>query len=461
MSGKERRLAQRRILAEDPEWNLSPVPKLSDLCIKAIVTNFEKRPIINGIPSKHRERVLSSISTELPLTIVTPLIPEQLYWKRRAVANFKNCDPKQHGGSWKQLFCELHLQTIIESYSPKKGRGSDEWDVFLATVRLLSPCINKLVIKQLRPTEPAEGTVVKATDPPPDHLDLQTMVSSLPQLRDLSIYYGIRDCNIDFNWSFFGMTLNDCVLLTNVLKANNTLTSLRIQSSSVDDDRCRLISNALLTNKALKTLDLSHNKIGDSGARALAKVLSVQTTVLADLNLSNNKVGRQGAYCLGKALATNKTLQHLRLRMNYIGDTGGAQLCGELRKNDTLVSVDLCGNNLGAETVRALCALLEKNGRQLASLDLSCNKLGLFPSATTIFAASAAPAVASAAAAGTSAPGNFGDDAKKEVDTAGKALFEAISQNKYVTFFDIRVTDLSQEYSVAIQGIIAENMQAL
>ena len=34
---------QRRIIAEDPEWNLAPVHQLSDLCVRVIVANFDKR----------------------------------------------------------------------------------------------------------------------------------------------------------------------------------------------------------------------------------------------------------------------------------------------------------------------------------------------------------------------------------------------------------------------------------
>lgn len=32
---------RRRIIAEDPEWNLAPVEKLTNLCVKAIVKDFE------------------------------------------------------------------------------------------------------------------------------------------------------------------------------------------------------------------------------------------------------------------------------------------------------------------------------------------------------------------------------------------------------------------------------------
>lgn len=31
----------RRIIAEDPEWNLAPVERLTDICIKVIVDNFK------------------------------------------------------------------------------------------------------------------------------------------------------------------------------------------------------------------------------------------------------------------------------------------------------------------------------------------------------------------------------------------------------------------------------------
>lgn len=32
----------RRIIAEDPEWNLAPVERLSKLCVLIIVKNFER-----------------------------------------------------------------------------------------------------------------------------------------------------------------------------------------------------------------------------------------------------------------------------------------------------------------------------------------------------------------------------------------------------------------------------------
>ena len=35
----------RKIIAEDPEWNLAPIEKLQNICLKAIVANFESKRI--------------------------------------------------------------------------------------------------------------------------------------------------------------------------------------------------------------------------------------------------------------------------------------------------------------------------------------------------------------------------------------------------------------------------------
>jgi hypothetical protein len=45
---RERKAAQRRIIAEDPEWNLAPVEKLTELCLKIIVANFESKEVVES-----------------------------------------------------------------------------------------------------------------------------------------------------------------------------------------------------------------------------------------------------------------------------------------------------------------------------------------------------------------------------------------------------------------------------
>ena len=48
----------RRIIAEDPDWNLMTVPLLSELCIKVIVKFYQNHPRHDELPLKHRKKVL-------------------------------------------------------------------------------------------------------------------------------------------------------------------------------------------------------------------------------------------------------------------------------------------------------------------------------------------------------------------------------------------------------------------
>ncbi|KAJ3130579.1 Kinesin-associated protein 3, partial [Physocladia obscura] len=453
LNAKERRMAQRRCIAEDKDWNLALVEKLSELCLRVIVVNFEKsNKFLNGIPQKYRDRVLGSISVALPLSIAAPLIPDESYWKRRATAQFKNCDPSSvvagqtvgngiggfggglmgivslknsnaskllgdttvnvpkllnkavdepsfvseypvtsmediwmgfgtvtaaagvtdsnhvtlntginsrrqtlmnaltgtrqisipatvgaskvsgkpsmiNSGKWKTLFFELHIQNLVEAISPKQIGGMEEIDGLQKDLKLAAPFLRRLDIRQLKPTEPMEGEEVKSTDPPSDHLDIGVIMSELIYLRDLKIYYGVRDCGINFSWKLFGMTLNDCISLSNSIKSTSSLETLVIQASGIDDEKVRLISIALLENKTIRKIDLSHNKIGDAGARGIAKVLSSPSCILTHLDISNNQIKQSGAHSIGKALQLNSALIHLNMRMNRIGDTGGADFC--------------------------------------------------------------------------------------------------------------------------------------
>ncbi|KAJ3391413.1 T-complex-associated testis-expressed protein 1 [Lobulomyces angularis] len=543
ISSKERRMNQRKIIGEDPEWNLAPVKKLTALCIKVIVKNFEKNPIIDGIPLKYRKSVLSEISTSLPLSITANLIPDDLYWKKCAQEKFINCDPKRHGGSWKRLFFERYCKHLIEYYQPNSRVTEDinvlelkpleinqkkslqalqqqnhviyttsanshqhqieknaiksliftDTNRFLSELKLASPFVKTLELDQLRPKEPAEASVIKATDAPPDHLDLNVVFGNLLNIENISLYYGVRDCGINFNWLLFGMTITDCLNLSQSLKLKHVaknLKYLKIESSSIDDDRCRLISNALLDNEALSSLDLSHNKICDSGARGLAAVLASPKTNLNSLILANNMISFRGAHAIGKALASlntetkvqklpinglntsnnekkpefgeNSQLKVLNLRLNRLGDEGGEELLNLLLKNNFLTTLDLSGNNLGQKSIKSLCTLIRKNCPKLRRIDISCNKLGSRGGEKINQIINNLSGVVEKGnntnsrvnSAGTQS--SSGDSGQIEPDAAGKSLFEAISHNKYISTLDLRITEIPSEYVVAIQGIVVE-----
>ena len=139
--------------------------------------------------------------------------------------------------------------------------------------------------------------------------------------------------------------------------------------------------------------------------------------------------------------------------LNKIGDEGGAELFTLLIRNNTLRNLDVSANGFGKLSVEAMGVLLKRNGNKLSSIDVSCNRLG-----TTIQVVDTKDK--SAVGSRVNSAGSKADELEQahvEPDVSGKILFEAISYNKYITTLDLRVTDIPQEYLVAIQGVVLEN----
>ncbi|KXS17744.1 hypothetical protein M427DRAFT_244998 [Gonapodya prolifera JEL478] len=143
---------ERRLIAEDPSWNLSAVKSLATLCVCVLVANFEKCPVLAPLPPKHRNTLLGQLSPDISLSIAAPIIPEDTllptpdtpslgsftqgtkpafgtpvagYWQRRARATFTpaECAPSEHGNSWRRLYFELFLQRELEGIVPPSGGG--------------------------------------------------------------------------------------------------------------------------------------------------------------------------------------------------------------------------------------------------------------------------------------------------------------------------------------------------
>lgn len=66
--------SDRKVKAEDFEWDSELCPLLSTLCIQAIAKNFSKKPLLDELPCHDRLYLLEILSTDLDLEIVVPLI---------------------------------------------------------------------------------------------------------------------------------------------------------------------------------------------------------------------------------------------------------------------------------------------------------------------------------------------------------------------------------------------------
>ncbi|XP_029799139.1 dynein regulatory complex subunit 5 [Suricata suricatta] len=415
----------RRIIAEDPEWSLAIVPPLTELCIQHIVKNFQNNPILKELLPEHKQKVLDLLSPDLPLAVTANLIHDESYWRRCCTQRWPVCHVAKHGGSWKHMFFERHLENLLKHFIP----NTTDPAVILDLLPLCRNYVRRLSVDQflppvkLRPPprsgDPSDsGSEAELEEPATDHYQLGDLVAGLSHLEELDLVYGVKDCGMNFEWNLFLFTYSDCHSLAATIKACHTLKIFRLTRSKVDDDKARILIRSLLDHPALEELDLSHNLIGDRGARASAKLLN--HSHLRVLNLANNRVRAPGAQSLAYALAHNTNLISLNLRLNCIEDEGGQALAHALQTNRCLTTLHLGGNELSEPTATLLSQVLAIN-TTLTSINLSCNHIGL---------------------------------------DGGKQLLEGMSDNRTLLEFDLRLSDVAQESEYLIGQAVSANREA-
>ncbi|XP_029281337.1 dynein regulatory complex subunit 5 [Cottoperca gobio] len=417
----------RRIIAEDPDWSLSIVPCLSDLCLQSIVGNFEENPIFEDLTPIHKDFVQERLSTALPLHVTANLISDGVYWKRCCEQRWDLCDITNYGNSWKRMFFERHMENIIELFIPDVTKPNRVEEM----VPLCKNYIKRLDISQLLP--PIKETQKEEEDedeeeygsesasdneyirPSTDHFDFNILLNQLTNLEELHLVYRVKQCGMNFEWNMFEMTDRDCESLAEAIKSCKTLKLLRLHQSHIEDNKCRLLVKYLLDHPSLRELDFSHNLIGDKGARAIGKLLT--RSKLETLNMCDNNIRGPGAKAIAYALSMNSTLLSLNLRLNRLRDEGGQAIAKALLNNNTLLHLHLGGNEVTRPTAICLSkALVEKS--TLKSINLSCNNLGV---------------------------------------DGGRALEEALSNNTSLTECDVRLAEVDEQSASFINQVVRTN----
>ena len=275
-------------------------PPLAELCVTAIAANFVNRPTLRGIPARYIDRVTELLPAQMALEVTGPLIDDEGYWKRSALARWDNCQISSHGSSWKRLYFERNLEDFLEAFDPLK-QDTEELTRLLAVSK---DYIFSLHLKQFL-----------------SHLDLEMVFQNVPTLCHLDMTYGVKEIGMDYERSLFGMKLNDVASLAKALRVTETLTILSLPCNLLDDSTVRVLATGLQDNVTITSIDLSHNKIADRGVKSIAKLLNAQSVIIS-LNLSDNHVHADGGKYFGRALKQNSSLEMLNLRLNRLGDEG-------------------------------------------------------------------------------------------------------------------------------------------
>uniref|UniRef100_A0A665WK35 T-complex-associated-testis-expressed 1 n=1 Tax=Echeneis naucrates TaxID=173247 RepID=A0A665WK35_ECHNA len=412
----------RRIIAVDPDWCLDIVPCLSKLCLQSIVRNFQEKPIFKELTFIQRDFIQERLSPSLPLHVTANVISDGLYWKRCCEQKWDICDVSHYGHSWKRMFFERHMESMIELFIP----DVTEPKTILNLIPLCKDYVKRLSISQLLPPikEPQKqeeeygselASVNEYDGASMDHFNFSILLDKMTNLEELHLVYRVKQCGMNFDWKMFEMTDRDCESLSKALKSCKTLKCLRLCESNIEDQKCRLLVRYLLDHPSLRELDFSHNLIGDRGARAISKLLT--RSKLEVLNMCDNNIRDPGAKAIAHALSENSSLLSLNLRLNRLRDEGGQAIGKALLNNHTLRHLHLGANEVTGPTAIALAKVLAQNNT-LKSLNLSCNNLG---------------------------------------ENGGKALEEAMSHNTSITECDIRLSEVDEDVISLINQVVWTN----
>ena len=248
----------RRIIAEDPEWNLATVPHLAEICLKFIVHNFAEKPILHELLPRDKAKVLDNLAVSIPLSTTANLICDEGYWEKCCKGRWSVCDISEYGNSWKRMFFEKNLQEQIENFVPE----TTDINTILDMVKLSEKYVRCLKISQLLPpirlpqvlTDEDLSDSESDTDESPliDHFDFNAAVPLLPQLEELHLVYGVKNCGMNFEWNLFEFTIKDCILLAKAVKSWTNLKSFHLLRSKVDDNKARTLISHMLDHPSLQ-----------------------------------------------------------------------------------------------------------------------------------------------------------------------------------------------------------------
>ncbi|KAF3702991.1 T-complex-associated testis-expressed protein 1 [Channa argus] len=411
----------RRIIAEDLDWSLATVPRLSHLCLQSIVDKFEENPIFEELTPSQKDFIQKRLSLSLPLSLTANLISDGAYWERCCKQRWDLCDISHYGHSWKRMFFERHIENIIELFIPDVTNP----ETVLELVPLCKNYVKRLDISQLLPpiNDPQEEEECSSDlesdneydRPSMDHFNFGILLDKLTCLEEFHLVYRVKECGMNFEWKMFEMSDRDCESLAKALQLCKTLKLLRLHLSHIEDNKCRLLVKYLLDHPSLRELNLSHNLIGDRGARAIGKLLN--RSKLEILNMCDNGISDPGAKALAHALSKNSTLLSLNLCLNQVGDEGGEAIGKALLNNNNLLHLNLGGNKVTFTTAITLSKVLAQNST-LKSINLSCNNLG---------------------------------------EVGGKALEEAMSTNTCLTECNIGLTHVDEQTFSSVNQVVWKN----
>ena len=77
-----------------------------------------EQPLLHELLPKHQLKLLTKLSTDLPLKVTAPLISDKQYWEKCCRARWQLCDVSDYDHNWKRMFFERNAQDAVETFVP-------------------------------------------------------------------------------------------------------------------------------------------------------------------------------------------------------------------------------------------------------------------------------------------------------------------------------------------------------
>ena len=240
------------------------------------------------------------------------------------------------------------------------------------------------------------------------------------------------------------LTDSGATSIAEAIKVNKTLTSLDLSNNRISDEGATSIAEAIEVSKTLTHLKLFGNGISDAGATSIAEVIKVNET-LTFLDLSNNRISDEGATSIAEAIEVSKTLTHLKLFGNGISDAGATSIAEVIKVNETLTFLDLAFNDIGHTGATSLAEAIKVN-QTLTSLNLSKNR------SSDAGASSIAEAIKV-----NKTLTNLNLSRNGISDAGAKSIAEAIKIDKTLTYLNLSFNNISDDGATSIAEALKVN----
>jgi Leucine Rich repeat len=172
-------------------------------------------------------------------------------------------------------------------------------------------------------------------------------------------------------------------IIAQVLKHNQTITTLYLNNTNIGVQGLRIIAEALNHNQSITRLYLDNTNIGDEGCRAICKNIlrrkdAQGQSILTALSLCSNNIGSQGIHALFHALTVTVTATATATDSNTdvaaaLNDTDTTSKYLQLieHKSQSLTYLNLSFNPLGEQGFLTIAHVLTHNQSILTTLCLT------------------------------------------------------------------------------------------